>query len=303
MQPGSGHLPLDRALQLLAKGVEGEDRGTHVQFKGVRHRNGRNTNPWSYSLPSNPTGTHVAPTQGDAVRERLRGMGKLTPELEALLAEGVDGGGAADHVPPAKRAKPAVEVKDELVDEHVDDEPDLEVVSKDNGAVPPAGSQPRPALPEARVYRAAHLLARRIKPRPLSTKPVPKVPVVEGRVPDDASILIIQKPWLDRILSGHKTLEIRSQPCHKVGQRIYLALSGGGGIVLGSVLLIACHGPLSRDEWTARADEHCVAGDKLPYGTSTYAWEVVQPQLFKEPVPYKAKRGQVIWAVFERTSE
>ena len=98
-------------------------------------------------------------------------------------------------------------------------------------------------------------------------------------------------------LSGLKTLEIRGTLCKKEeGERIYLALSGGGGIILGSVTYVACHGPLSSAEYVARGEAHCVAGDKLPYGAGTYAWELREPVLFREPVPYKHKHGCVIWA-------
>ena len=69
--PEGDHLPLDRTRKLLAMGVDGQVVSDHVQFKGVRRRPERKTNPWAHALPSNPTGTTVAPTQGDAVRGRL----------------------------------------------------------------------------------------------------------------------------------------------------------------------------------------------------------------------------------------
>ena len=116
-------------------------------------------------------------------------------------------------------------------------------------------------------------------------------------VPRGASILIIREPWIGLILDGHKTLEIRGTKCNKSeGHHIYLALSGGGGVIVGAVTFVACHGPLSRSEYTARAEEHCVAGDALPYGASTYAWEVRSPVRFSSPVAYHHKQGVVVWA-------
>jgi hypothetical protein len=120
---------------------------------------------------------------------------------------------------------------------------------------------------------------------------------VDGHVPRGASILIIQRPWIDLILDGYKTLEIRGRYCKKLNERIYLALSGGGGIILGSATFVKCHGPLSRSEWSARGDEHCVAGDALPYGASTHAWELAAPARFEQPVPYTHKPGVVVWAI------
>ena len=138
----------------------------------------------------------------------------------------------------------------------------------------------------------------RFRPRSISHRKPTKVPVVEGKVPRGASILIIQRPWIDLILDGYKTLEIRGKKCvNKVGERIYLALSGGGGVLLGSVYFKACHGPLSRAEWASRGEEHCVAGDALPYGSSTHAWQLVEPRRFSAPVPYFHKPGIVVWAI------
>jgi hypothetical protein len=119
----------------------------------------------------------------------------------------------------------------------------------------------------------------------------------DGVVPKGASILIVQQPWIGLLLLGVKTLEIRGRPCSKpAGERVYLALSGGGGIVLGSVEFVACHGPLSKPEWAKRAPEHCVLAQKLPYPT-TYAWEFTAPARFRKPVPYEHKPGVVVWAV------
>lgn len=152
-----------------------------------------------------------------------------------------------------------------------------------------AAAQPSPA--------GSHLLDKDSKFQPLSRLPAAAqpTPCVTGAVPRGASILLIKQPWIGLILDGRKSLEIRSQACNK-RERIYLAESGGGGIVLGSVELVRCLGPLRRDEWTSRATEHCVAGDKLPYGCFTYAWEMRKPIRFSTPVPYHHKQGVVVWA-------
>ena len=85
--------------------------------------------------------------------------------------------------------------------------------------------------------------------------------------------------------------------CKKMpGETIYLALSGAGGVVIGAVTFVACHGPFLREEWVARAQEHCVAGDVLPYGQTTYAWEFRSPVRFRAPVAFRQKPGQVTWA-------
>ena len=43
------------------------------------------------------------------------------------------------------------------------------------------------------------------------------------------SILCILPEWLDRILAGEKTAEIRGKPCRsKIGKQIWLRASGSG---------------------------------------------------------------------------
>ena len=170
----------------------------------------------------------------------------------------------------------------------LNDEPTTRPIKKTMAALTPREAPPSTAKSNPKF-----------KPRPISKKIIPK-PLVDGHVPRGSSILIIQRPWIDLILDGYKTLEIRGKACTtKVGKRVYLALSGGGGIVLGSVDFVACHGPLSRAEWAARGDEHCVGGDALPYGASTHAWEFQRPKKFKEPVPYVTRQGCVVWAIKE----
>ena len=47
----------------------------------------------------------------------------------------------------------------------------------------------------------------------------------------------------------------------------------------------------------ARGEQHCVAGEALPYGGRTHGWELQKPERFKEPVPYAVKAGCVVWAL------
>ena len=73
------------------------------------------------------------------------------------------------------------------------------------------------------------------------------------------------------MLDGLKSLEIRGQRSNKhAGECVYLALSGAGLLVLGSIEFVACNGPLGPSEWEVRAAEYCMSGAALPYST-TYA--------------------------------
>ena len=187
-----------------------------------------------------------------APRFRMIGTRRST-----VVEEPKSGGGGA-----GKRARPVAEV-----------EPSTETKKPKESSAPVRASATAGSAKQANP---------KFRPLPIGNKNVAKVPVVTGKVPRGASILIIQRPWIDLILDGYKTLEIRGKACtSKVGQRIYLALSGGGGVILGSAHFIACHGPLGRSDWLERAPQHCVAGEKLPYGSSTHAWELVKPQRFE----------------------
>ena len=129
------------------------------------------------------------------------------------------------------------------------------------------------------------------------------VPVVDGVAhppPLGASILIVKAPWIDMLLDGHKTLEIRGTSCKKpAGLLVFLALSGGGGVLCGGITFLGCHGPLSSAEYRGRREGHRVAGDARPYGAKTYGWEFAHPFRFATPMPYRHRHGAITWAKYD----
>ena len=157
-------------------------------------------------------------------------------------------------------------------------------------------SAPRPTKQVRKAPKPEEPKFKPIADIPAATMPTPCVQV--KCVPAGASVLIVQRPWIDLILDGRKTLEIRGKSCLKESQTIYLALSGGGGVVMGSVRYVRCHGPLTREEWHNSANQHLVAGGPA-YGRKTHAWEVAEPIRFPQPVPYKQKSGPVVWVTQE----
>jgi hypothetical protein len=107
------------------------------------------------------------------------------------------------------------------------------------------------------------------------------------------SILIIKPCWLDLILSGMKTLEVRAMGCSsKVGKRIWLCASGQS-MVVGSAVVVASIGPLSCSEWYAMRRFHCVPGPRF-YGDRTFGWWLRDVKRVM-PVPITRKSGSVIW--------
>ena len=106
---------------------------------------------------------------------------------------------------------------------------------------------------------------------------VSNVPLVTGSIPNGAPILIIQQPSIGLILDGLKTLDVRPMQCRKkAGLRVYFANSKRGSMIIGSAVFQRCIGPLKTEEWISKAKEHCLASKDLPFGNSTYVWEVLK---------------------------
>src|SRR5258708_28799155 len=108
--------------------------------------------------------------------------------------------------------------------------------------------------------------------------------------------LLIRVPWIDKILDGSKTWEIRGSHTSKEG-RIGLIASGTGTVV-GVADLVGVVGPLSLKELSANwrkagfdSDEHLF---RLPY-KQTFAWVLQNPKRLRAPVPYNHPSGAVIW--------
>ncbi|MEA3588165.1 ASCH domain-containing protein [Pseudidiomarina sp. 1APP75-27a] len=107
--------------------------------------------------------------------------------------------------------------------------------------------------------------------------------------------LIIAKPWIDLILTGKKTWEMRSNRYKKQG---YIALIGKGTrSILGVAKIEGYSERLSLSELRKSENKHRVPA--AMYEATDYKWfvaiylsSIVQ---FENPVPYKPKNGAVIW--------
>ena len=105
--------------------------------------------------------------------------------------------------------------------------------------------------------------------------------------------LIVKEPWINYILAGEKTWEIRSSNV-KIRGRIALIKSGTGKI-FGTVELVDSK-ELTFKEYRDSENFHCILGEKfkLPY-KRTWAWSVTNPNVFVTPIPYHHPQGAVIW--------
>lgn len=102
--------------------------------------------------------------------------------------------------------------------------------------------------------------------------------------------LIIRSPWVDLILEGKKTWEIRGSKTHYRG-KIYL-IKGGSKTILGTCNLVDCIGPLTLTDIIKNQYRHY--NNKIQYYES-YAWVLKDPHKFRLPVPYDHPQGAIVW--------
>lgn len=103
--------------------------------------------------------------------------------------------------------------------------------------------------------------------------------------------LIIKKRWLDLIIEGVKTWEIRNSNC-RIRERIGLIQSGSGH-VMGCADLVDSIS-LTLEEFPEHFDKHRVPIEELRYN-KIYAWVLANPKKLTKPIPYDQKRGAIKW--------
>lgn len=105
--------------------------------------------------------------------------------------------------------------------------------------------------------------------------------------------LIIKDKWLELILSGLKSWEIRGSRTKKRGT-IYLIKSGTGHI-MGQADIVGCI-ELTKEKYEENKAKHCIETgyESLPYSIP-YAWVFENYVRYKKPIPYKHPQGAVIW--------
>lgn len=104
--------------------------------------------------------------------------------------------------------------------------------------------------------------------------------------------LIIKQPWIDYILEGNKTWEIRG--CNtKIRGKVEL-IQSGSGLVVGSCNIIDCK-EISIEEYANSIDKHNILNvTSLPY-KRTYAWILKDAKRYETPRKYQHPQGAIIW--------
>jgi len=118
-----------------------------------------------------------------------------------------------------------------------------------------------------------------------------------------ARALLIRHPWIDKILAGEKTWEIRGSRTTIRGT-IGL-IPSASGTVAGACDVIDCVGPLSAEMFRKNAAKAGMTPSEATLGhyRNTYAWVLANPRRFAKPVPYKHPSGAVIWVSLDSKVE
>jgi hypothetical protein len=108
--------------------------------------------------------------------------------------------------------------------------------------------------------------------------------------------LLVKPPWIDKILAGKKTWELRGSRTRIRG--LIALIQSGTGTVVGVCELVDVHGPLTRVELRRTTARHQVPAthfrDGLRY-RRTYAWQLRKARRLRRAVPYRHASGAVIW--------
>jgi hypothetical protein len=109
--------------------------------------------------------------------------------------------------------------------------------------------------------------------------------------------LVIRKPYVDWILDGLKTWEIRSRRS-KIRGPIALIESGSGKVV-GTCELVDCVGPLTQEQYIANAKKmnrtRAEAREQWSAIDPIYAWVFADAQRLPKPIAYDHPQGAVTW--------
>jgi hypothetical protein len=109
--------------------------------------------------------------------------------------------------------------------------------------------------------------------------------------------LMVRSPWIEKILAGEKTWEIRGSNT-RVRESVALIRAGSGRIV-GGADIIDSVGPLTRAQLADTTGKHCIPDDRIDEVIGRYkriyAWVLTGAKALPEAIPYDHPSGAVIW--------
>jgi len=115
-------------------------------------------------------------------------------------------------------------------------------------------------------------------------------PVFDGVVPESG--LLLHRKWLDLILSGQKTWELRGQSTTKRG--VVALIQCGSSHVFGEVTITDAR-QVSPLDLFDNVDKHCVSDLSIIQYQQVFAWILRDAKRYKDPRYYNHRRGAVNW--------
>ena len=112
--------------------------------------------------------------------------------------------------------------------------------------------------------------------------------------------LIIKTPYVDHILSGQKTWELRTSTTRIRGP--IALIRKGSGTVVGTVDLVDSLGPFTETHMLENVRHHLVTPEQFRNGDVAryqHAWVLANPKVLPSPIPYAHPAGAVIWVNLE----
>lgn len=112
--------------------------------------------------------------------------------------------------------------------------------------------------------------------------------------------LVVDQPWIDLILSGRKTWEMRGTSTSFRGW--FGLIRKGSGQVVGAARLTGAGEPLSTEQMIATIDRHHIPEQMIRSGAVskwTTPWHLADARPLPQPVPYRHPWGAVTWVNLE----
>jgi hypothetical protein len=112
--------------------------------------------------------------------------------------------------------------------------------------------------------------------------------------------LVIDVPWINLILDGSKTWEMRSIQTKLRGQ--FGLIRKGSGMVWGVASLSDCGEAMEANELIRHFDKHRIPEQMIRTGEVAKwnrPWKLTSVRKLAKPVPYKHKPGAVTWVNLE----
>lgn len=109
--------------------------------------------------------------------------------------------------------------------------------------------------------------------------------------------LVIDEPWIGKILRGEKTWEMRKTACHQRG-RIALIRKGSGLVVGTADLIDSLSRIVSRNAYAEAEAFHGIPPERQDRAFAdgwTTPWVLANAHPLASPVPYQHPSGAVIW--------